>query len=268
MEIQSIFQVDAFTEEPFTGNPAGVVVVSGDITTERMQQLAMEMNLSETAFIFPQHGNLFNIHYFTPAKEVDLCGHATLASTHILYETGRVDPGSQIEFKAKGADLTVSKSGSWLGMNFPRYPLTKRAAHPDFKSLVGFDPVELYDSSYNWVVAVANSESEVRNAEPAFNALTAAGLGHLMITAPASTPGYDFVLRCFAPWAGIDEDPVTGSAHCALTPFWAEKLSKTRLTSLQVSKRTGTLKTELSGDRVIIKGQAVTVFKIELTINN
>jgi len=128
--------------------------------------------------------------------------------------------------------------------------------------------VELYDSSYNWVVAVASSEDEVRNASPVFSALTGAGLGHLMITAPASTPGYDFVLRCFAPWAGIDEDPVTGSAHCALTPFWTEKLGKNQLTSLQVSKRTGILKTELAGDRVIIKGQAVTVFEIELRIKN
>ena len=268
MQFQSIFQVDAFTAEPFKGNPAGVMVVTEDITTERMQQLAMEMNLSETAFIFPQRDNLFEIRYFTPLKEVDLCGHATLASAHILYETGRVAPIEQIHFKAKGADLTISKSGSWLEMNFPRYPLIQRAAHPDFKALVGFEPVELYDSSYNWVVAVANSEDEVRNALPVFSALTGAGLGHLMITAPASTPGYDFVLRCFAPWAGIDEDPVTGSAHCALTPFWTEKLGKNQLTSLQVSKRTGILKTELAGDRVIIKGQAVTVFEIELRIKN
>jgi PhzF family phenazine biosynthesis protein len=268
MQVKSIFQVDAFTAEPFKGNPAGVMVVTGDITTKRMQQLAMEMNLSETVFIFPQHDNLFQIRYFTPTKEVDLCGHATLASAHILYETGRVAPDEQIQFKAKGADLTVSKSDGWLAMNFPRYPLTPRASHPDFKSLVGFEPVELYDSSYNWVVAVANSEEEVRNVSPVFSVLTEAGLGHLMITAPSSAPGYDFVLRCFAPWAGIDEDPVTGSAHCALNPLWAEKLGKTQLTSLQVSKRTGILKTELAGDRVIIKGQAMTVFKIELTINN
>ncbi|MDP4271929.1 MAG: PhzF family phenazine biosynthesis protein, partial [Bacteroidota bacterium] len=268
MQFQSIFQVDAFTAEPFKGNPAGVMVVTEDITAERMQRLAMEMNLSETAFIFPQGDNLFHIRYFTPLKEVDLCGHATLASAHILYETGRVAPDEQIHFKAKGADLTISKSGSWLEMNFPRYPLIQRASHPDFKALVGFEPVELYDSSYNWVVAVANSEDEVRNASPVFNALINDGLGHLMITAPAETPEYDFVLRCFAPWAGIDEDPVTGSAHCALTPLWTEKLGKKQLTSLQVSKRTGILKTELSGDRVIIKGQAVTVFEFELTINN
>jgi PhzF family phenazine biosynthesis protein len=263
-----LYQIDAFTDEPFKGNPAGVMVVSGDITTERMQQLAMEMNLSETAFIFPLCDNLFEIRYFTPAKEVDLCGHATLASAHILYETGRVAANEQIQFKAKGADLTVLKSEGWLSMNFPRYPLIPRAAHPAFKALVGFEPIELYDSSYNWVVAVANSEEDVRNASPVFSALTEAGLGHLMITAPATTPGYDFVLRCFAPWAGIDEDPVTGSAHCALTPLWVEKLGKKQLTSLQVSKRTGTLKTELSGDRVIIKGRAVTVFNIELIISN
>jgi phenazine biosynthesis protein PhzF family len=268
MQVKSIFQVDAFTAEPFKGNPAGVMVVLDDITTDRMQQLATEMNLSETAFIIPKHDNLFQIRYFTPAKEVDLCGHATLASAHILYETGRVASDEQIQFKAKGADLTVSKSDDWLVMDFPRYPLTPSPPHPSFKALVGFEPVELYDSSYHWVIAVANSEDEVQNASPVFSALTEAGLGHLMITAPASTPGYDFVLRCFAPWAGIDEDPVTGSAHCALTPLWTEKLGKTQLTSLQVSKRTGTLKTELSGDCVIIKGQAVTVFKIELRIKN
>jgi len=263
-----LFQVDAFTEEPFKGNPAGVMVVSDDITTERMQQLTLEINLSETAFIFPQGEDIFQIRYFTPLREVDLCGHATLASAHILYETGRVAPDRLIQFKAKGADLSVSKDGDFLVMNFPRYPLSARTVHPDFKALVGFEPVELYDSSYNWVIAVAASEDEVRNASPVFNALVNDGLGHLMITAPATTPGYDFVLRCFAPWAGIDEDPVTGSAHCALTPFWAEKLSKTWLTSLQVSKRTGILNTELSGDRVIIKGQAVTVFEIKLIIKN
>ncbi|MTK54035.1 PhzF family phenazine biosynthesis protein [Paludibacter sp.] len=268
MKTKLLYQVDAFTAEPFKGNPAGVMVVTDDITTERMQQLAMEMNLSETAFIFPQHDNLFQIRYFTPTKEVDLCGHATLASAHILYETGRVAPDEQIQFKAKGADLAVSKSDGWLAMNFPRYPLTPRASHPDFTALVGFEPVELYDSSYNWVIAVANSEEDVRNASPVFSALTETGLGHLMITAPASIPGYDFVLRCFVPWAGIDEDPVTGSAHCALNPLWTEKLGKKQLTSLQVSKRTGTLKTELSEDRVIIKGQAVTVLNIELRINS
>ena len=264
MNSQLLYQADAFTAEPFKGNPAGVMVVTGDISTKRMQQIAMEMNLSETAFIFPQADGTLQIRYFTPFREVDLCGHATLAGAHILYETGRVAPDRQIQFKAKGADLTISKTGSWLEMDFPRYPLTKRAAHPDFKALVGFEPLELYDSSYNWVIAVAESEDEVRNASPVFNALTNDGLGHLMITAPASTPGYDFVLRCFAPWAGIDEDPVTGSAHCALTPLWAEKLGKTVMNSLQVSKRTGTLKVELQGERVLIKGQAVTVFEIEM----
>ena len=266
MNSQLLYQADAFTAEPFKGNPAGVMVVTGDISTKRMQQIAMEMNLSETAFIFPQADGTLQIRYFTPFREVDLCGHATLAGAHILYETGRVAPDRQIQFKAKGADLTISKTGSWLEMDFPRYPLTKRAAHPDFKALVGFEPLELYDSSYNWVIAVAESEDEVRNASPVFNALTNDGLGHLMITAPASTPGYDFVLRCFAPWAGIDEDPVTGSAHCALTPLWAEKLGKTVMNSLQVSKRTGTLKVELQGERVLIKGQAVTVFEINCKV--
>lgn len=267
MNRQTLYQVDSFTSEPFKGNPAGVMVSDAGLPAELMQKIAMEMNLSETAFVVPLSDG-FAIRYFTPLKEVDLCGHATLASAHILYETGRVLPDEDIRFVAKGANLTVSRVGGALVMNFPRYPLALRAAHPDFKRFVGFESVELFDSECNWVIAVAEDEAAIRMAKPEFGLLTEAGLGHLMITAPAVTPGFDFVVRCFAPWAGIDEDPVTGSAHCALTPLWSEKLGKTVMHSLQVSKRSGMLQVELLGDRVAIKGQAVTVFEMQLKINN
>ncbi len=265
MNKRTIYQVDAFTDEPFKGNPAGVMIVDESITDEWMQNMAAEMNLSETAFIIPT-GPDFRIRYFTPTNEVPLCGHATLASAHIIYETGLRKENETIRFKANGGELSIKKEADLVLMNFPCYPLNSIEVPGDFKETIGFTPIETYSSIYNWIIAVAGSEDEIRRAEPAFERMKTNGPGHLMITAKSDSDAYDFVVRCFAPGLGINEDPVTGSAHCALTPLWAEKLGKTEMDSLQVSKRTGKLKVKLLGDRVEIKGKAVTIFVAELKI--
>jgi PhzF family phenazine biosynthesis protein len=263
--MNTIYQVDSFTSVPFKGNPAGVMIVDEHFPAEKMQQLATEMNLSESAFIIPD-GNEFRIRYFTPNREVPLCGHATLASGHILYELGIKEADESIVFKAEGGELTLTKQGDWIAMNFPAYPLTKMDIPSDIKTSIGFEPLEMYSSIYDWVIAVAASESDILHAQPNLERIKTNGLGHLMITAKGEQSDRDFVLRVFAPLAGIDEDPVTGSAHCALTPLWHAKTGKTEFNSYQLSKRTGRLKVKLLNDRVEIKGQAITVFQVDLKV--
>ena len=265
IDAKTIYQVDAFTDEPFKGNPAGVMIIDKQFDSDLMQKIAAEMNLSETAFIIPD-GDVFGIRYFTPSVEVPLCGHATLASGHIIYELGLVSPDDTIYFKAKGGDLVIKKDSNWIVMNFPGYQLTKIDIPRDFKEAVGFEPVEMYSSSYDWKIAVAQTEDDILKAVPKFETMKTAGLGMLMITAKSTTKNFDFVVRCFVPIVGINEDPVTGSAHCALTPLWSEKLGKKEIDSLQLSKRTGKLRVKLIDDRVEIKGKAITIFKAELKI--
>jgi len=260
-----IYQVDSFTDEPFKGNPAGVMIIDEKTESEWMQSMAMEMNLSETAFIIPKEDH-FRIRYFTPLREVPLCGHATLASAHIIYETGLVGKNEVIHFKAEGGELTVSRDATLIKMNFPKYPITKIKPIKAFKDTIGFEPVEMYTSLYDWVIAVAKSPEEILKAKPDFEAMKKNGLGHLMITAKSDTKDFDFVSRCFAPISGINEDPVTGSAHCALTPLWHEKTGKSEFNSFQMSKRTGKLNVKLINDRVEISGKALTIFKAELNI--
>ncbi|MCL2649666.1 MAG: PhzF family phenazine biosynthesis protein [Candidatus Azobacteroides sp.] len=261
-----IYQVDAFTDELFKGNPAGVMFCDTFMAPELMQNIAMEMNLSETAFITPDSRG-FQIRYFTPVKEVPLCGHATLASAHIIYKLGLIELCDTIFLKAKDAELTVNWNDGWITMNFPRYPLKKIDIPVGFKEIIGFEPVETYSSSYDWIVAVADSETDIKQVKPDFEKMLISGLGHLMITVKSDSEQADFVVRCFAPFAGINEDPVTGSAHCALTPLWSKKLNKLEMNSLQLSKRTGKLKVKMAGnDRVEISGKAITVFEAKLKI--
>jgi PhzF family phenazine biosynthesis protein len=261
-----IYQVDAFTNELFKGNPAGVMLCDTFMDPELMQNIAMEMNLSETAFITPD-GNGFQIRYFTPVKEVSICGHATLASAHIIYELGLKGLHDTIFLKAKGAELTVNWDNGWINMNFPEYPLKEIATPSAFKEIVGFEPVETYLSSYNWVIAIADQEIAIEQAKPDFNKMLTNGLGHLAITARSNSDQVDFVVRCFAPIFGVDEDPVTGSVHCALAPLWSKKLGKQEMNSLQLSKRTGKLNVKTTkNDRVEIRGKAVVVFEAKLKI--
>jgi len=262
---RTIFQVDAFTDEPFKGNPAGVMIITEDVSSDWMQNVAMEMNISATAFIFPRE-NDFQIRYFTPTNEEPLCGHATLASSHIIYELGLKAINETIKFKAEGADLTIKKENEWIVMDFPKYPIQKTDIHKDFKHLVGFEPIEMYSSIYGWVIAIAENENDILNSNPDFALLNENGLGHMMITSKSDSKQADFVVRCFAPKNGVKEDPVTGSAHCALTPLWSKKLGKMEFDSLQLSQRTGRLKVKLNGDRVEIKGKAMTIFEAQMKI--
>lgn len=259
----TIYQVDAFTAEPFKGNSAGVMFADKNTKAKRMQAIAMEMKLSETAFIIPGK-ECFNIRYFTPAAEVPLCGHATLAAAHIIYSLGLRKLGENIIFRAKGGDLSVKKEGGFIAMDFPQYPIKKIKINKGFKKIIGFEPKEMYSSSYNWVIAIAGSDCEILEAAPDFEKAKAQGLGHLIITAKSTVKSMDFCLRCFAPSLGVNEDPVTGSAHCALTPLWNNKTGKTIFNSIQLSKRGGVLKTAIINDGIEIRGKAVTIFKAEL----
>lgn len=260
-----IYQVDAFTSKPFKGNPAGVCILDQEPDSAWMQNIAMEMNLSETAFVFPG-SDCRRIRFFTPAVEVPLCGHATLSSSHILYEAKLVDDDDEISLLAKAGLLKMKKSGSWITMNFPVYPLAKMEMTPEFERVTGADAQELFTAGFGWTLALMKNEAEVRNIKPNFSLMKSSVFGDLIVTAPSGDPAYDFCVRCFAPGVGIDEDPVTGSAHCALTPFWSKRTGKNDLNSHQISKREGILRVSLKGDRVEISGQAKTIFKAELFV--
>ncbi|XCF07174.1 PhzF family phenazine biosynthesis protein [Tamlana crocina] len=262
---KTIFQVDAFADEAFKGNPAGVMILDAPLSEDWMQNMAAEMNLSETAFVVP-NGKDYDIRFFTPAAEIALCGHATLASAHIIYQLGLKASDESIHFKAKGGNLTITKSDKFLAMAFPQYRFTKTEIPTAFKEIIGFEPVEFYKSDDHWMLAVAENQQQVEHCQPNFEALKLNGLGRLIVTSKANSNDVDFVVRCFVPDMGINEDPVTGSAHCALTPLWSGKLGKQELVSHQISKRGGVLKVAVVGDRVEIKGQAVTIFEAQLKI--
>jgi PhzF family phenazine biosynthesis protein len=262
---KTIFQVDAFTSEPFKGNPAGVCILDAEPSSTWMQNVAMEMNLSETAFVFPA-GDRLNIRFYSPSAEIDLCGHATLSSSHILYESGRFGNDEEISLYSKAGELRIRKNGEWIIMNFPAYPVNNAEIPAEFESITGARPAEFYRSAYGWTLALLNNEEEVRILAPDFSRMKNSEFGDLIVTAPSEDPLYDFCLRCFAPALGIDEDPVTGSAHCALVPFWHSRTGKKDFVSHQVSKRSGILKVSLKGDRVEISGQAVTILKAEMYV--
>ena len=263
--VHSLFQVDAFTDSAFKGNPAGVFLSKNSITKEKMQQIAMEMNLSETAFVTPRDEE-FRIRYFTPKVEIDLCGHATLASAHILYEKGIVPNEKEITFQANKSPLIIQKKGDWIQMNFPVYSIASHPIHKNFKSIFGFEPLEMYESQGDWLIAIAQDEQEIINCKPKFHQMVGNGFDHIMITAISKSKNRDFLVRCFAPDVGIDEDPVTGSAHCALGPLWSKKLDKKELISFQCSERSGTIKMKMEGNRIILSGKAITIFEAKLNI--
>jgi PhzF family phenazine biosynthesis protein len=262
---QIIYQVDAFTTKAFKGNPAGVCILESEPDVQWMQNIALEMNLSETAFVFPDNGSL-TIRFFTPTTEMNICGHATLSSAHILYETGYVGQEEEIKFSSKAGILEAKKTGDWITLNFPTYKLEKTDAASEFENATGSKAIELYRTASHWTLALMKNEREVREMKPDFSKMKNSIFGDLIVTAPSDDPSFDFCVRCFAPAVGIDEDPVTGSANCALAPFWAEKTGKTDFNSHQISKREGILKVSLKGDRVEISGQAKTIFKAELFV--
>ncbi|MEW6249058.1 MAG: PhzF family phenazine biosynthesis protein [Planctomycetota bacterium] len=258
-----ILQIDAFTAEPFRGNPAGVCLLSDEADPAWMQAVAAEMNLSETAFLVRQ-GAEFQIRWFTPATEVPLCGHATLASAHALWEEGIVAPDLSITFRSQSGPLAARREADWICLDFPLLRVAPVAAPAGLAEALGCAPLSLHrDATYMHVVEL-ESAAAVRDLRPDIRRLHALGLGSCIVTARGDAPGCDFVSRFFAPMFGIDEDPVTGSAHCALAPFWAERLGRSELTGQQVSKRGGVVRVRVRGERVELLGQAVTVIRGEL----
>ncbi len=261
---QIIYQVDAFTSEVFRGNPAGVCLLDSTPSVVWMQNIAMEMNLSETAFVIPGKNGEKIIRFYTPEAEVPLCGHATLAASHILYETGIASHDEKIVFSSRSGALMIHRIGKWITMNFPADDLVKIDDTSGFKKVTGIKPMELYGKNSFWSLALLKDEERVRNFSPDFTKLKNSPFGDLVVTAPSDDKAYDYCVRCFAPAVGINEDPVTGSAQCVLAPFWHRKTGKLDFVCHQVSKREGVLKVTLKESRVEISGQAVTVFRAEL----
>ena len=259
---QHIYQVDAFTKTPFAGNPAAVCVLPEPATERWMQDVAREMNLSETAFLVGGEDG-YRLRWFTPLVEVDLCGHATLASAHVLWETGEADPEETIRFHTKSGLLSATRDGDWIELDFPATPVSACEPPSGLLDGLGVSPVFVGKSIFDYFVEVS-SEAEVHALAPDFNALGQVDTRGTIVTSQADNPDCDFVSRFFAPGTGVDEDPVTGSAHCALGPYWQSRLGKADLAARQVSARGGELRVRVDGDRVRIAGQTVTVLRATL----
>jgi PhzF family phenazine biosynthesis protein len=259
-----IYQVDAFTDKPFSGNPAAVCILPAPANEMWMQNIAREMNLSETAFTYRENDG-FRLRWFTPAVEVELCGHATLATAHILWETGRLDGGEQARFHTKSGLLKAKRSGSLIELDFPSKPEESADPLPGMAEALGTSLRHVCKNKFDYLVEV-DSEEIVRNLKPDFSKLVQIQARGVIVTSKARTEPFDFVSRFFAPQVGVNEDPVTGSAHCFLGPYWAKRLGKKSFRAFQASRRGGDIQVRLEGDRVFLGGQAVTIFRGELDI--
>lgn len=259
----TITQVDAFTSKPFTGNPAGVCVLPEERDPAWMQNVAREMNLAETAFLVPGSDG-YALRWFTPVVEVDLCGHATLASAHVLWETGTLAPDDTARFYTRSGLLTaVRRPGDWIELDFPATPDEPAAAPPGLVESLGVTPRYVGRSVFDYLVEL-DSEDAVRALDPDFAVMKKIGGRGVIATSRSADPAFDFVSRYFAPAFGIDEDPVTGSTHCCLAVHWSRRLNRTSFRARQLSARGGELRVDLDGDRVRLGGQAVTVLRAEL----
>jgi PhzF family phenazine biosynthesis protein len=267
MEYQ-VFTIDAFTQKPFCGNPAATVLVDEFPDRELMQKIAAEINLSETAFARKIEPNFFHLRWFTPEAEVPLCGHATLAMSHYLREIGAILPYLPLRFQTLSGELRIEFDGDRIVMDFPAiYPATcNRQDLSLLEQMLGQQPYECLGVADNVTLVLAN-EAAVENFTPNFARIAELSVGRLSITAIADPDRpYDFVSRFFAPKVGINEDPVTGSAHCTLAPYWTKRLGQNPLRAKQLSRRTGTLEVEHLGARVKLKGYAITVLQGSLYI--
>ena len=252
-----LLQIDAFAAEPFTGNPAAVCLPATEPPAGWMQQVAAEMNLSETAFAWPS-GNGFGLRWFTPVAEVDLCGHATLATAHALWETGRLAKGEPARFTTRSGELTASQAGEAIQLDFPAVPAEACPAG-GLAGALGSEIIWCGKNRTDFIVQLPSAEA-VRRCAPDFPRLTKLETRGVIVTAEADDDRTDFISRFFCPALGIDEDPVTGSAHCCLAPFWAERLGRDTLVGFQTSKRGGFVRCTLAGERVLLGGRAVTIF--------
>jgi PhzF family phenazine biosynthesis protein len=258
-----IFIVDAFTDRPFEGNPAAVCILREPRGDDWRQDVAREMNLSETAFLEKRPDGGYTLRWFTPAVEVDLCGHATLASAHILWESGELAAGERAVFHTRSGILRAVKQGDWIEMDFPSEPDKSTAAPADLIGALGVTALYTGRNRFDYLVEVEREEI-VRNLKPDMTRLKKVDTRGVIVTSLSRSADYDFVSRFFAPAVGVDEDPVTGSAHCCLGPYWGGKLGKKALMAYQASSRGGILRVSLKDDRVLIGGQAVTVLRADL----
>ena len=259
----TIVQVDAFTREPFGGNPAAVCVLPRAADPAWMQRVAREMNLSETAFLVGRESGEYDLRWFTPAVEVDLCGHATLASAHVLWEDGHLPPIDPAVFHTRSGRLSAVRRGDWIEMDFPAEPAEPSPAPQGLAEALGAEPVHFGRNRFDCLVEV-DSEATVRRLAPDIRGLAALPVRGVIVTARSDTEEFDFVSRFFAPRAGVDEDPVTGSAHCCLGPYWRRRLGCDAFTAWQASARGGVVKVTVAGDRALLSGQAVTVLRGDL----
>ncbi len=260
-----LFQVDAFSDRPFGGNPAAICLLEEPRADRWLQQFTQEMNLSETAYLLKQHDG-YGLRWFTPALEVDLCGHATLASAHVLYEEGLVPLDDAIRFHTRSGVLTATMRDDLIWLDFPARPVNAVTPPPALLAALGVKPAWSGitgggDALHRNFLLELESEQAVRAVRPDFRAISEATNSGVMVTSRAESPGHDFVSRYFAPYAGIDEDPVTGSAHCTLAPYWSAKLGRLDLVGFQASARGGTVRVRSLGARVQLGGTAVTVLR-------
>ncbi len=270
----TVIQVDAFTNQPFTGNPAAVCVTPEPLNEGLMQAIALEMNLSETAFLTPVEKG-YSLRWFTPTVEVDFCGHATLASAHVLWSEGHVPMGETARFHSKIGELSAVQKGDWIEMDFPAQPVHSAHVMPQLISALccGGNIRAVAKNDVNYLVEI-QSEKALRSLKPDFDAVKKLPVQGIIATAVADSDEYDFVSRYFCPAVGINEDPVTGSAHVSLAPYWQEKLGKSEMLAQQVSTRGGIIKMRCvlehsntateEANRIIVSGQAVTTLKGEL----
>jgi PhzF family phenazine biosynthesis protein len=257
-----ILQIDAFTDEPFKGNPAAVCVLDRPLEDDRLLAIAGEMNLSETAFLLKQADG-FNLRWFTPTTEVNLCGHATLASAHALWQTGRLKAGEPARFHTRSGILTATQKEDWIELDFPAGQAKPAESPAGLQSALGTAARFCSFDGTDYLVEVESPET-VRRLQPDAQMLARIPARGFIVTSQADDPRYDFISRFFAPGVGIPEDPVTGSAHCTLGPYWAERLGKSAFTAYQASARGGVVRLRLAGVRVILAGQAVTVLRGEI----
>ncbi|WP_249900750.1 PhzF family phenazine biosynthesis protein [Paenibacillus sp. PK3_47] len=255
-----IFIVDAFTDRAFSGNPAAVCLLNGPADEEFMARTAAEMNLSETAFLWPEADG-YRLRWFTPAVEVNLCGHATLASAHVLWETGRLEPAAEAKFYTRSGLLRAGKSEGLISLYFPPYGLTASAPVTGLAAALGIREEQVLETVLyaDNVLVLLEDEAVLKGLNPDFQQLAKLPPRAVAVTAEAAEEGADFVSRFFAPGVGVNEDPVTGSMHTALAPYWSARLNKTQMTAFQASRRGGFLRLEVSGDCITLSGQAVTV---------
>jgi predicted PhzF superfamily epimerase YddE/YHI9 len=258
-----LFIVDAFTSKPFAGNPAAVVILERPADAHWMQQVAAEMKHAETAFVSPRPDGSHDLRWFTPAIEVDLCGHATLAAAHVMWHAGVLAPDREARFHTKSGCLSAIKDGESIRMDFPSEPASEVTAHPNLEAALGQKAEWVGQNRMDLLVQLPHSH-DVRSLGPRMAAIAMLGGRGVIVTAPSDDPAYDFISRFFAPAAGVPEDDATGSAHCALAPYWGEKLGKKELTGYQASKRGAVIGVALKGDRVDLIGRAVVVVEGKL----